>query len=48
MEIIKHDEEYKICLGEAVTFNTGKKLRQLVVTLILDGALFKLLHRLRL
>lgn len=38
MGIIKHDEEYKICMQEAVLFHAGKQLRQLFVTLILDGA----------
>ena len=26
MGIIKHDDEYKICLEEAVIFNTGRQL----------------------
>lgn len=43
MGIIKHDDEYRICLQEAVIFNTGRQLRQLFVTLILDGAPAKLL-----
>jgi len=45
MGIIKHDEEYKMCLEEAIIFNTGRQLRQLFVTLIIDGAPAKLLWR---
>ena len=44
MGIIKHDE-YKVCLEEAIIFNTGRQLRQLFVTLILDGAPAKILWR---
>lgn len=43
MGIVQHDEEYRICIQEAILFNTGRQLRQLFVTLILDGAPAKVL-----
>lgn len=38
MGLVKNDEKYHIWLNEATHFKTGKEIRHLVSTMIIDGA----------